>query len=69
VIPELRCHAGTAILVLAKDLPIRVLNAATGGQLRELTLDTSRNYQPTGAPKGPDPAPSHNTGPRTLMRV
>jgi hypothetical protein len=48
-----RIHAGTAVLVLVQDLHIRVLNAATGEQLRELTLDPSRNYQPTGAPKGP----------------
>jgi transposase InsO family protein len=48
-----RIHAGTAVLVLVQDLHIRTLNAATSEQLRELTLDTSRNYQPTGAPKGP----------------
>jgi hypothetical protein len=48
-----RIHAGTAVLVLVQDLHIRVLNAATGEQLRELTLDPTRNYQPTGAPKGP----------------
>jgi hypothetical protein len=48
-----RIHAGTAVLLLIQDLHIRVLNAVTGEQLRELTLDPSRNYQPTGAPKGP----------------
>ena len=48
-----RIHARTAVLLLIADLHIRVINAATGEQLRELTLDTSRNYQPTGAPKGP----------------
>jgi hypothetical protein len=31
----------------------RVINAATGELLRELTLDPTKNYQPTGAPKGP----------------
>jgi transposase InsO family protein len=48
-----RIHAGTAVLILVQDLHIRILNAATGEQLRELTLDPTRNYQPTGAPKGP----------------
>jgi transposase InsO family protein len=48
-----RIHAGTAVLVLVQDLHIRVINAATGEQLRELTLDPTRDYQPTGAPKGP----------------
>ncbi len=48
-----RIHAGTAVLLLIQDLHIRILNAATGEQLRELTLDPTRNYQPTGAPKGP----------------
>jgi transposase InsO family protein len=46
-----RIHAGTAVLILVQDLHIRVINAATGQQLRELTLDPTRNYQPTGAPK------------------
>jgi transposase InsO family protein len=48
-----RIHAGTPVLLLAQDLHIRIINAATGEQLRELTLDPTRNYQPTGAPKGP----------------
>jgi transposase InsO family protein len=53
-----RIHAGTAVLLLVQDLHIRILNAATGEQLRELTLDTTRNYQPTGAPKGPTRRPA-----------
>jgi transposase InsO family protein len=52
-----RIHAGTAVLLLIADLHIRILNAATGQQLRELTLDPTRNYQPTGAPKGPTRRP------------
>jgi hypothetical protein len=48
-----RVHAGTAVLLLIQDLHIRVLNAATGEQLRELTLDPTRNYQPASEPKGP----------------
>jgi hypothetical protein len=42
-----REHAGTDILLLIQDLHIRI-GAATGELLRELTLDPSRNYQPTG---------------------
>jgi hypothetical protein len=36
---------------------IRVVHAATGELLRELVLDPSRDYQPTGAPKGPTRRP------------
>jgi hypothetical protein len=42
-----REHAGTDILLLIQDLHIRI-GAATGELLRELTLDPSRHYQPTG---------------------
>jgi len=48
-----RAHAGTEILLLAQDLHIRVIAAATGELLRELTLDPARNYQPTGKPRRP----------------
>jgi hypothetical protein len=48
-----RTHAGTCVILLVQDLQIRVVNAATGELLRELILDPSRDYQPTGAPKGP----------------
>ncbi len=50
-----RTHARTRVLMLVRDLHIRVINAATGELLRELTLDPSRNYQPTGRPPGPPP--------------
>jgi hypothetical protein len=43
----------TRVLLLVQDLHIRVINAATGELLRELTLDPTRNYQPTGKPPGP----------------
>ena len=46
-------HAGTCVILLVQDLDIRVVNAATGELLRELTLDPNRDYPPTGAPKGP----------------
>ena len=48
-----RTHAGTRILLLIQDLNIRILNAATGELLRELVLNPTRDYQPTGRPPGP----------------
>jgi transposase InsO family protein len=48
-----RTHAGTYVILLVQDLQIRVVNAITGELLRDLVLDPSRDYQPTGAPKGP----------------
>ena len=48
-----RAHAGTHILLLVQDTHIRIIGAATGELLRELTLDPSRNYQPTGKPRRP----------------
>jgi transposase InsO family protein len=48
-----RTHAGTHVILLVQDLDIRVVHAITGELLRELTLDPTRDYQPTGAPKGP----------------
>jgi transposase InsO family protein len=58
-----RTHAGTHVLLLVHDLDIRIIHAATGELLRELTLDPTRDYQPTGAPKGPTrqhPSPPKN---------
>jgi len=50
-----RTHARTHILLLIQDLDIRIVGAATGELLRELTLDPARTYQPTGRPPGPPP--------------
>ena len=50
-----RTHAGTRVLMLVQDLNITIVNAATGELLRQLTLDPTKDYQPTGAPKGPKP--------------
>ena len=58
-----RAHAGTRVLLLVQDLDIRVINAATGELLRELTLNPDRDYQPTGQPAG---WPKKNTA--TLRR-
>jgi transposase InsO family protein len=50
-----RTHARTPILLLVADLDIRVIHATTGELLRALTLDPTRNYQPTHRPPGPPP--------------
>jgi transposase InsO family protein len=47
-----RPHAGTRVLLLVQDLHIRVINAATGELIRELTLNPDKSYQPTGRPSG-----------------
>src|SRR5207342_1542812 len=62
-----RTHARTPVLLLIQDLHIRVINAATGELLRELTLDPTRDYQPTGAPKGPTRDAPQNDRPRTRV--
>jgi hypothetical protein len=56
-----RTHARTRVLMLVRDLRIRVINAATGEILRELVLDPGRNYQPTGRPPGPPPGKPRKT--------
>ncbi len=48
-----RTHARTRVLILVEDLNIRIIDAATGELLRELVLDTTKRYQPTGRPPGP----------------
>ncbi|HTV99292.1 MAG TPA: integrase core domain-containing protein [Streptosporangiaceae bacterium] len=61
-----RTYARTHVILLVQDLDVRIINAATGELLRQLTLDPSRNYQPTGRPPGPPPGtprPRKNPGP------
>jgi transposase InsO family protein len=48
-----RTYAGTYVRILVQDLDIHIVDTATGELLRELTLDPTRDYQPTGAPSGP----------------
>jgi transposase InsO family protein len=48
-----RTHARTDVILLVHDLHVRVVHAATGELLRELTIDPRRDYQPTGRPPGP----------------
>jgi hypothetical protein len=47
-----RAHAGTRVLLLVQDLHIRVINAAAGELLRELTLNPGKRYQATAKPSG-----------------
>jgi Integrase core domain len=58
-----RTHARTHVVLLVQDLQVRVVDAATGELLRELILDPTTDYQPTGAPKAPpehEPARTHD---------
>ena len=41
-----RTHKGTHVILLVQDLDVRVVNAITGELLRELTIDTTKDYQP-----------------------
>lgn len=41
-----RTHKGTHVILLIQDLDVRIVNAITGELLRELTIDTTRDYQP-----------------------
>ena len=52
-----RTHARTHVLILVHDLEVRIIDAATGELLRELTIDPNKDYQATGAPKGPTRKP------------
>ena len=51
-----RTHAGTPVIMLVHDLDIRIINAATGELLRDLTLDpTPRLPAATTKPRNSDP--------------
>jgi transposase InsO family protein len=43
-----REHARTRVLMLIDDLHIRIIDKSTGELIRELVLDPTRDYQPTG---------------------
>jgi transposase InsO family protein len=43
-----RTHARTPVLMLIHDLHVRIIDAATGELLRDLVIDPTRDYQPTG---------------------
>ncbi len=46
-----RTHTRTRVILLVQDLHVRIVNRTTGELLRELTLDETRRYQPTGRPR------------------
>lgn len=46
-----RTHARTRVLLLVHDLDITIVDRTTGEILRQLTLDTSRRYQPIPRPR------------------
>jgi transposase InsO family protein len=48
-----RAHAGTHVKMLVHDLDVAIINATTGEILRELTIDTTTDYQPTGKTRNP----------------
>lgn len=48
-----RTLARTPVVVLVHDLEVRVVHAATGELMRSLVIDPTKDYQATGAPKGP----------------
>jgi hypothetical protein len=50
--------------MLIQDPHVRIINAAVGELIRELALDSARDYQPLGrpAPKQNDPEPIEGSG-------
>jgi transposase InsO family protein len=46
-----RTHARTPVILLIQDLNVRIIDAATGELLRELTINPSRDYQPLHPPQ------------------
>jgi hypothetical protein len=48
-----REHSGTAITMLIANRNIRIIATATGELIRQLDLDPTRTYQPTGKSKNP----------------
>lgn len=57
-----RTYAGTYVRMLVQALDIIVVDATTGEILRELVLGPTKDYQPTGRPRGPAPR-DDNGGP------
>jgi hypothetical protein len=64
-------HARTRVLLLVQDLHVRVVNAATGELLRELTIDPARDDQPIHPPRAKTTPPQTHTevrGDASLLR-
>ena len=47
-----RRHAGATVRITSTGPAVQIADAATGEVMRELTIDPTRDYQPTGAPPG-----------------
>jgi hypothetical protein len=45
-----RTHSRTHVILLIHDLDVRIVHASTGELLHELTIDTTRDYQPRNPP-------------------
>lgn len=60
-------RSGTFVRILMHDLHITVIDADTGEIIRDLTLNTERDYQPLGRPPGP-PKGSPQRGGRKKTR-
>ena len=55
--------------MLIQDLNVRIINAATGEHIRQLTLDPTRDYQPRGTPpdaQRKNPNPKRRIGPKRM---
>ena len=56
-------------IVLADDLHSGAVDASTGELLRDLTIDPTHDYQPTGAPKGPTRPKTNGPNPMRVRTV
>ena len=63
-----RTYTGTRVLILVQDLHIRIVHAATGELLRELTLDPPRITNPPAPPKAPNGKSSEPNAGSELFR-
>jgi hypothetical protein len=48
-----RTYSGTRVLILIQDLHVKIINAATGEPLRELTLDPTKGLPAHRRPQRP----------------
>lgn len=51
-----RTHARTHVIMLVHDLNVRIINAACGKLLRQLTLDPTATTSPPATRPGPRPS-------------
>jgi transposase InsO family protein len=64
-----RTHARTHILLLVQDLHVRIIHAATGELLRDLTLDPTPQLPAHRQTQAPPQTAPENRRPQTLMWV